>query len=128
MEKEGVVSLWIGNMESDSELSEYVDLVYTDDEDELKPSKFLEHFQIDVDDFDEDFIEVIYLQKRVTSITELISGCSYEETITSKFEELFKLISLKEVNVGILLYNFEYNGCVMNSSNGLKFVGAVKYI
>ena len=40
MEKEGYVSLWIGNIKSDDELMAYVELEYTDDGDCI-PSKFL---------------------------------------------------------------------------------------
>ena len=52
MEREGYVSLWIGNSKSDEELLEYVELVYTDDGDWL-PSQFLQDFNIDINDFDE---------------------------------------------------------------------------
>lgn len=49
MEKEGYVSLWIGNIKSDDELMAYVELEYTDDGDCI-PSKFLKDFSIDIDD------------------------------------------------------------------------------
>ena len=58
MEKEGYVSLWIGNLESDEKLLEYVELVYTDDGEWL-PSQFLQDFNIDIDDFNEDCIESV---------------------------------------------------------------------
>ena len=35
MEKEGYVSLWIGNIKSDDELMAYVELEYTDDGDKV---------------------------------------------------------------------------------------------
>ena len=37
MEKEGYVSLWIGNIKSDDELMAYVELEYTDDGDPQAP-------------------------------------------------------------------------------------------
>ena len=83
MEKEGYVSLWIGNIKSDDELMAYVELEYTDDGDCI-PSKFLKDFSIDIDDIDEDFIERVCHENKVSSISELISGCSYEEIILPK--------------------------------------------
>ena len=83
MEKEGYVSLWIGNSKSDEELLEYVELVYTDDGDWL-PSQFLQDFNIDIDDFDEDCIERVCREKEANLISELISGCSYGDIIIPK--------------------------------------------
>ncbi|WP_286166440.1 immunity 22 family protein [Bacillus sp. E(2018)] len=55
MEKQGIVSIWLGNVNK-SHLEEYVNL--TNDEDgESFPSKFFVDFNIDMDDRDEDFIE-----------------------------------------------------------------------
>lgn len=129
MEREGYVSLWIGNSKSDEELLEYVELVYTDDGDFL-PSQFLQDFNIDIDDFDEDFIERVCLDKEANSITELISGCSYEDVVMPKYENLISKVSSVKFNAGILLYNFQYDGnvkAVNNKDYQFKFIGAVEY-
>ena len=47
MEREGYVSLWIGIIDSDLELSKYLELGYTDDGDYI-PSQFLTDFNIDL--------------------------------------------------------------------------------
>ena len=108
MEKEGYVSLWIGNIKSDDELMAYVELEYTDDGDCI-PSKFLKDFSIDIDDFDEDFIERVCHENKVSSISELISGCSYEEIILPKIEEKMEGQFQDKVNSAILLYNFDFD-------------------
>ncbi|APM39660.1 immunity 22 family protein [Clostridium kluyveri] len=129
MEREGYVSLWIGNSKSDEELLEYVELVYTDEGDFL-PSQFLQDFNINIDDFDEDFIERVCLEKETNSITELISGCSYEDIVMPKYENLIGRVSSVKFNAGILLYNFQYDGsikAVNNKGYQFKFVGVVKY-
>lgn len=129
MEREGYVSLWIGNSKSDEELLEYVELAYTDDGDFL-PAQFLKDFNIDIDDFDEDFIERVCLDKEANSITELISGCSYEDVVIPKYENLINKVSSVKFNAGILLYNFEYDGnvkAVNNKDYQFKFIGAVEY-
>ena len=48
MEREGYVSLWIGNIKSDDELIAYVELEYTDDGDCI-PSKFLKDFSMNAE-------------------------------------------------------------------------------
>ena len=129
MEREGYVSLWIGNSKLDQELLEYIELVYTDDGDFL-PSQFLQDFNINIDDFDEDFIERVCLDKEANSITELISGCSYEDVIIPQYENLISRVSSVKFNAGILLYNFQYDGnvkAVNNKDYEFKFIGSVEY-
>ena len=130
MEKEGYVSLWIGILESDEKLLEYVELVYTDDGEWL-PSQFLQDFNIDIDDFNEDCIERVCLEKEVNSIIKLISGCSYEDIVIPKYEKLVDRVSTVKFNAGILLYNFQYDGNVESVNNKgyeFKFIGSVEYI
>lgn len=130
MEREGYVSLWIGNTKSEDELLEYVELVYTDDGDCL-PSQFLKDFNIDIDDFDDDYIERVCLEQNVSSITELISGCSYEDIVIPKYEKLTDCVSIVKCNAGILLYNFQYDGNVKSVNNkdyAFKFIGSVEYV
>lgn len=129
MEKEGYVSLWIGNIKSDDELMAYVELEYTDDGDCI-PSKFLKDFSIDIDDFDEDFIERVCHENKVSSISELISGCSYEEIILPKIEEKMEGQFQDKVNSAILLYNFDFDekiDRVNTSQYTFTFICSVKY-
>lgn len=130
MGREGYASLWIGKLKSDDELLEYVELVYTDDGDCL-PSKFLQDFNIDMNDFDEDYIERVCIEKETNSITELISGCSYEDIVIPKYEKLVDGVPLVKFNVGILLYNFQYDGNIKSLNNKdyeFKFIGSVEYV
>lgn len=129
MEKEGYVSLWIGNISSDEQLAGYVEVGYTEDGDSI-PSQFLKDFQINTYDFDEDFIERICNEIEMQSIRELILGCSYEDKVIPQYEKLAKRMSLEKFNAGILLYNFQYEGRidVINSKDyAFQFVGSVKY-
>lgn len=108
MEKEGYVSLWIGNMKVDDELLEYVELRYTD-EGEWEPSKFMIDFNIDIDDFDEDYIERVYHETVVNSVSELIAGCSYDNIIIPKIEKVLGKNFSADINSAILLYNYDYD-------------------
>lgn len=132
MINEGTVSLWIGNISSEAELSKYVEIIYSEDEEEeedyIKLSKFLEDFKIDIDDFDEDFIEAIFLSKQVTSVEELLNGCSYENIVIPKYKEMTEILSEKKFNAGILLYNFEYEKTIEKADNGFEFVGSIGYM
>ncbi|GAA0086286.1 immunity 22 family protein [Clostridium sp. CTA-7] len=130
MERKGYVSLWIGNIKSDDELLEYVELVYTDDGDCL-PSQFSKDFNIDIDDFDDDYTEKVCLEQNVTSITELISGCSYDDIVIPKYEKITDGVSIAKCNAGILLYNFQYDENVKSVNNKdyeFKFIGLVGYV
>ena len=130
MEREGFVSLWVGHAESDLSLLEYVRIKYSEDGDYL-PSQFLKDFNIDIDEFDEDYIERICLNKETHSIEKLINGCSYEDIVIPKFKDLLSEDSFEKFNAGILLYNFQYDNKIKeinNSKNIFRFIGSVEYI
>lgn len=129
MEKEGCVSLWIGNIKSDDDLMKYVELEYSDNGD-YNPSDFLKDFNIDMDEFDEDFIERICHKNKVDSIEELISGCSYEEFIIPRIENKIGKRLQEKVNSAILLYNFDFDcnvQCIDTVHYNFKFVCSVEY-
>ena len=56
MEKQGWVSIWLGNINDEDSIGEYVDLTYEEDGESV-PSQFFIDFNIDMDETDEDTIE-----------------------------------------------------------------------
>lgn len=130
MEKKGYVSLWIGNIFSEKCLSEYIELLYKDDG-TWEQSQFLKDYGISMDDFDEDFIERVFIDKRSKSIDELIEGCSYEKVILPRYKKIIIPSHVENCNSAILLYNFDYEGyksMVLNNKYTFSFVGSVSYI
>lgn len=129
MEKEGYVSLWIGDVLSDEMLEEYLEVGYDDDGNGEK-SAFLQDYEIELYDFDEDFAERIFCDEKTEELSKLLEGCSYEEIILPKFNELFSQNENEKFNSAILLYNFEYKGNVkMYEQENCKFefIGLVQY-
>jgi Immunity protein 22 len=124
MEKQGIVSIWLGNINTQSQLEEYVNLTY-DEDGESVPSKFFVDFNIDMDDTDEDFIEKVVLEERSKNISVLLEGCSYEEIILPKIKKSVNLD--KMYNAVILIYNFEYENLV-NSSKDFDFIISASYL
>ena len=130
MEKQGYVSLWVGNIESKKEFYEYVEIVYNDDGDAF-PSIFLNDFQINIDDFDEDSIECIFSKNKTQSLAKIIKNCSYEDTVLLEYKKMIGNFFSEKINVAVLLYDFQYDGRIVtinNNNHYLKFIGAVKYI
>ena len=78
MEKKGVVSLWLGNVETNEFLKNYVDMRYTDD-DNWEASQFLNDFNIDMDAIEEDFIEKVTYPEISNNLEKLLLRCSYED-------------------------------------------------
>lgn len=129
MEREGFVSLWLGNSYSQDLLDEYAQLVYPDSGDWV-PSEFLTDFNIDMADFDEDFIEKVSNESDVETLTDLITGCSYEDVVISRFINICGDKLQKGINCAILLYDFEYDGNVKDTKSdalSLKFIGTIQY-
>ena len=129
MKKEGYVSLWIGGAQSDDALWEYTQMAYTEDG-ECLSSQFLNDFQIDQADFEEDFMEQIYADMEIYTLGEFLLGCSYDDVIKEGFEKLTEDMDLGKFHAGLLLYNFKYDGSVteiQHENCSLKYVGSVRY-
>ncbi|WP_350300035.1 immunity 22 family protein [Peribacillus frigoritolerans] len=123
MEKQGLVSIWLGNIKNENSIEEYVDVKY-DEDGESVPSKFFMDFNIDMDDTDEDFIEKEVLENS-NDISILLEGCSYEEIIIPKIKKHFNLT--KSYNAVILIYNFEYDNKI-NSIGEFDFITSISYV
>lgn len=123
MEKQGWVSIWLGNLKEEDSIEKYVDLTY-DEDGESVPSKFFIDFNIDMDETDEDTIEKVVYKNSSSDISTLLDGCSYEEIIIPKIK---KSIDLKNsYNAVILIYNFEYNNEI-TSTDTFDFIAATNY-
>ncbi|GAB6256944.1 immunity 22 family protein [Peribacillus sp. NPDC055009] len=123
MEKQGLVSIWLGNIKKENSIEEYVDITYAEDGESV-PSKFFMDFNIDMDDTDEDFIEKEVLENS-NDISILLEGCSYEEIIIPKINKHFNL--RKSYNAVILIYNFEYDNKI-NSIGEFDFITSISYV
>ncbi|WP_062049668.1 immunity 22 family protein [Bacillus sp. JCM 19034] len=123
MEKQGWVSIWLGNINDEDSIGEYVDLTY-DEDGESVPSQFFIDFNIDMDETDEDIIEKAVYKNSSSDISALLDGCSYEEIVIPKIQ---KSINLKKLyNAVILIYNFEYNNEI-SSTGAFDFIAATNY-
>ncbi|AND37910.1 immunity 22 family protein [Cytobacillus oceanisediminis] len=123
MEKQGWVSIWLGNIKEEDSIEKYVDLTY-DEDGESVPSKFFIDFNIDMDETDEDTIEKVVYKNSSSDISTLLDGCSYQEIIIPKIK---KSIDLKNsYNAVILIYNFEYNNEI-TSTDAFDFIAATNY-
>ena len=108
-----MVSIWLGNIKTQHQLEEYVDLTYDEDGESI-PSKFFVDFNIDRNETDEDFIEKEVLEES-DNISVLLEGCSYDEIILPKIREYVNLN--KSYNAIILIYNFGYQNLVSSSGD-----------
>lgn len=122
MEQEGYVSLWVGNFSSKQDFENYLHIAYDEDGGALL-SIFQPDFEIEY--YDLDFREVEFFDNPISSIQELLRGCSYDETIIPKFRSMIGEAVHSHVNSMMLLYNFKYEG--QPSSQAMTYLGAVTY-
>ncbi|MFP9131284.1 immunity 22 family protein [Niallia sp. BSM11] len=123
MEKQGWVSIWLGNINDEDSIGEYVDLTY-DEDGESVPSQFFIDFNIDMDETDEDTIEKAVYKNSSSDISSLLDGCSYEEIVIPKIQKSINL--KKSYNAVILIYNFEYNNEI-SSTGAFHFIATTNY-
>lgn len=126
MEKNGVVSLWIGKVINAEELDRLLTISYSDEGDYIR-SIFAEYFKIIR--YDDDLKEAEYYENKVDNFYQLLEDFSYDYNVISEFKKVTEELP-ENINVAILLYDFEYNGKVVQAtiqSNYLQFVGSIKY-
>ncbi|MCF2132362.1 immunity 22 family protein [Strepomyces sp. STD 3.1] len=123
MEKQGSVSIWLGNVNGRENLEEYVILKYDEDGDSI-PSLFFRDFHINHYETDEDFFEVEWLGESSKDVSKLLEGISYEEVIIPKVKKYSELN--RTYNSIILIYNFAYSGEVHRSGE-FDFIGCTNY-
>ncbi|MBL3641727.1 immunity 22 family protein [Bacillus sp. RHFB] len=124
MVKQGMVSIWLGNIKNENSIEEYVDLKY-DEDGESVPSKFFIDFNIDMDETDVDFIEKAVLKENSNNISVMLEGCSYEEIMIPKIIKHFNLT--KSYNAVILIYKLEYYNKI-NSIDEFDFITSISYV
>ncbi|MGE7980473.1 immunity 22 family protein [Psychrobacillus sp. NPDC093200] len=123
MEKQRWVSFWLGNINDEDSIGEYVDLTY-DEDGESVPSEFFIDFNIDMDETDEDTIEKAVYKNSSSDISALLDGCSYEEIVIPKVQKSINL--KKSYNAIILIYNFEYKNEI-SSIGAFDFIATTNY-
>ena len=123
MEKQGWVSFWLGNINDEDSIGEYVDLTY-DEDGESVPSEFFIDFNIDMDETDENTIEKAVYKNSSSDISALLDGCSYEEIVIPKVQKSINL--KKSYNAIILIYNFEYKNEI-SSIGAFDFIATTNY-
>ena len=132
MREEGFVSLWLAKVDDAKQLNDVLNLEdYNDDGDRIA-SEFEKCFDIKHKHIDSDFVESEVMGSK-KKLSELLSGFSYDNVITPRFEQAtaqIPNIEISDFNAVILLYNFRYDGEkieVLLNKNVFRFVGNVMY-
>ena len=124
MQKEGKVSLWLGNFNNEKTFREFMEIKYTDDGDSI-PSKFKKQFKIDY--YDIDFSEIDYMEEKSNDLEVLLEGFSNDYEIIPKLKENYDGNMYNSI---VLLYDIEYDSNKINyknENNILDFIGCVDY-
>ncbi|WP_053362292.1 immunity 22 family protein [Bacillus sp. FJAT-27251] len=127
MEREGYVSLWVGEFDSREKLDDYLEIKFTEDGDALL-SSFEKAFSIEY--YDIDFREAVLFKQPPAAFQEILKGFSYDEIIFPRFAGQYAKGLPHSYNAVVLLYNFEYDGGsapAKGGANQLGYIGAVFY-
>ncbi|WP_439744683.1 immunity 22 family protein [Bacillus pseudomycoides] len=126
MENPGVISLWLGNFKSKEMLQKYVEIKFDEQGDRI-PSQFMRDFQIDFINYNEDLLEITFIDISTTSLQLLLEGASYYEKIISQFTDYYGERMLESYNAVIRVYDFEYSEANAVENRNIVFAGAVVY-
>jgi hypothetical protein len=111
---ENKVSIWFGKFETEKRFNEFIKETY-DDEGGVH-SSFMNAFEINL--IEHDLQETLFDENMNKS---KIAMASYSETFLDKIE-----IDFLKYNCIVLLYDFNYNGLIKNTSN-MNFYGVLNY-
>ncbi|WP_191556529.1 immunity 22 family protein [Metabacillus idriensis] len=128
MQKEGFVSLWVGNINSYKELDNLLRISYTEDGD-FVPSKFAHSF--DIERYDDATREAEFYDDAGNTLSGLLEDFSYDDIIIPMFSLVCGEHLNSHYNLVILLYNFKYEGVKQKTNvdtSNLEFIGSVKYM
>ncbi|MGM0923926.1 MAG: immunity 22 family protein [Bacillota bacterium] len=129
MENPGVLSLWLGNFPTEDELKQYVELKFNKLGDRIS-SKFMQDFNIDFVDYNQDLLERTFINHSTKSLKVLLKGSSYEDKLLPQLIEHYGESIKENFNSVIRLYDFEYNEVVdevKSANKNILFMGAVTY-
>ncbi len=125
--KEQIVSLWIGNFDTEENMKNYFKVSYSEGGYRIN-SLFENDFTIGK--YNEDFSERNFLGEINKPLDELLLGLPYYNQILPKFMEILKDYDGLEGNTIMLLYDFKFHG-YKKSEEGegykIQFIGAVAY-
>lgn len=121
--KEGVVSLWVGQADSEAALAAYADY------DASPRSRATLASDFGTGRYDHDFMDMA-VEKPTRSLSDLLRGCSYDSIIIPRFVELCGKTLPDEANAFVLLYDFQHNGSVGCGADAggpvkLRYMGSV---
>ncbi|PGC34469.1 hypothetical protein COM11_01360 [Bacillus pseudomycoides] len=120
------MSLWLGNFKSKEMLQKYVEIKFDEQGDRIL-SQFMRDFQIDFIDYNEDLLEITFIDISTTSLQLLLEGASYYEKIISQFTDYYGERMLESYNAVIRVYDFEYSEANAVENRNIVFAGTVVY-
>lgn len=136
MYEEGYISLWVGDLTSETELKKYVQLDYDEDGD-LIPSQMIIDFKLfdekgDPNEYDESCMELHFYENKRKQLSDVLTGFSYDDQLLKGFEAVCGNEFDIDVNAVVLLYNYNNqinSGDEIRTESGspLKFVGVIQY-
>lgn len=128
-DRPGYLSVWLGDCENMELFNEYIELQYTDDEDDDTKSAFLLGEDFGIAYYDEDFSLVSYLDEKTDDLGKLLDTGAPEYVI----EEYKKLIGSqlkRKYNCCVMFYEMKYTGKLfetVESKYGVfTFIGCIE--
>ncbi len=123
---ENMVSIWLGNFETENELFEYTTESYTEDGDWVS-SFFCKEFFEGEEPFEVDFLERYSVGDSSEDIHVLLEGCSYDESvIESLILEVGEKLK-KEYNSVILIFDFAVDNAFKQNRGQVDYIATVPY-
>ncbi|SFF50312.1 Immunity protein 22 [Paenibacillus algorifonticola] len=129
MDSPGAVSLWFGKCNSEEKMREYLEVKFDEHGDRIK-STFMNDFNIDFIDYNQDLLEFTYLESPTTSITELLKRASYSEIMINELVDFYGDKLMEKCNIAIRLYDYDYEESVeevLFEGKKIEFIGSVNY-
>jgi hypothetical protein len=122
-EKQGYVSVWVGQFESDAAFQNYI--THTFDEDGNAHSPFGHDSQLEW--FDHDFQDAEFFSDGISDLGATLASASYGDSFAEHVAAEIQARNLLPFNAIFLLYDCAYSAELAHDEQKLRFVGAFPY-
>ncbi len=123
---ENMVSIWLGNFETENDLLEYTEETYTEDG-EWVSSTFCKEFFDGDDPYEIDFFERYSVGDASADIRVLLEGCSYDDSVIQSLMSAVGKTLNKEYNSVILIYDFSVDDRLYQIKGQVDYIATVPY-
>ena len=125
----GYLSVWLGDCEREELFNKYIELQYTEDEDDDTKSAFLLGEDFGIAWYDDDFVLVNFLSEKTDDLGQLLD-CGAPDCVIEEYKKLIGSQLERKYNCCVMFYEMRYTGEMLKTVESkygvFTFIGSIE--